>query len=229
MKKRRIKPYLHQLIYKNLVYLISFALIFVFFFLVIKIGLGKILILEIKNKSLTSDINALQTKYNLLNNPLILKENLDEDIAFLNQLIPNVEDYFSIIYALENLSQKTNFNIVAYNINLSSSTKNRLKLLVSGIGDTNSFMNFLEIYNFAGGRLITAEKVSLSPQIPNLIGINLTFYNKKITYNSQTNVKVNENIFEKISSLKKIVSFNFGEVSNEESYDINYQKKTNPF
>jgi len=228
MKKVKIKPYLYQLISKNLVYLISTVLIFIFFLLSIKIGLGKISTLDTKNKSLTTDINALQTKYSLLNNPLILEENLDEDIVFLNQLIPNSEDYFSIIYALENLSQKTNFNIVSYNINLSSSTKNRLKLLVSGIGDINSFMNFLETYNFAGGRLITAEKISLSPQIPNLIGINLTFYNKKISYNSQAQVKVNENIFEKISTLKKKVSFNFTQ-NAEENLDLSYPRKSNPF
>jgi len=228
MKKQRIKPYISQLITRNLVFLISFVVIIFLFFLLIKIGSEKISNLNRKNKDLTTEVNGLQTKYNLLNNPLILKENLDEDITFLNQLIPNAEDYFSIIYSLENLSQQTDFAIVSYNVNLSGSTNNRFKLIVSGTGDITSFMKFLENYNFAGGRLITAEKISLSPEIPNLIGISLTFYNKKIVYNNQTDVKINENIFEKISNLRKKVSFNF-DLSNEENIDTSYPTKTNPF
>ena len=47
-----------------------------------------------------------------MNNSIPQSEKLDEDIKFLNTLIPNTEDYFSIIYALENLSQKSNFIIL---------------------------------------------------------------------------------------------------------------------
>ena len=41
----------------------------------------------------------------------------------LTTLIPETEDYFSIIYALETISQNTGFSIVSYTINLSNTSR----------------------------------------------------------------------------------------------------------
>src|SRR3989338_2701233 len=59
---------------------------------------------------------------------------------FLNQLIPSKENYFSIIAALEKLSQKTNFIITSYSINLNDSSEGKLALDITCQGDTATFL-----------------------------------------------------------------------------------------
>ena len=121
-------------------------------------------------------------KVTLMNSAVPQSEKLDEDVKFLNTLIPDVEDYFSVIYALEQLSKKTNFVITSYSVNVKASTTDKLRINVTGVGDSESLIHFLKDYNFDGGRLITSDKVQLDPNFSGSIIINLTFYNKKTIY-----------------------------------------------
>ena len=225
----RIKPYLLRLIRENLVYLLSSLLLTVLIITVTKVSLDKIIQAETDIGTLNSDISKLQKKITLFQTVIPPSNKLDEDVALLNSLIPNVEDYFSVIYSLETLSEKTGFSIIGYSVNVNKSTANKLRLTVTGVGDSNSFLKFLQNYNFAGGRLITSDKIELNPQLSGSIKLDLTFYNKS-TANNNTDINVTDNkAFQDLESIKQKVSFDFGQSQAAENLDLNYPKKSNPF
>lgn len=230
MNKLKIKPYLLRLIRENILYIITDVLLLVLLITVAKIGLDKILELDNTNNSLTQEVKALQNKYNLLNTIVPSSTDLEEDIKFLDSLIPNSEDYFSIIYTLDSLSQKTNFIITSYTVDVKKSTSNKLSLSVTGIGDTAAFMNFLQNYNFEGGRLITSDRIELNPQISGAIRMDLTFYNKSVSsLNYNQDFPINAKTIEDITALKNKVNFSFKTSSDEAPLDLSYPKKSNPF
>lgn len=98
--------------------------------------------------------------------------------AALGQLIPNQEDFFSIMIALERLSSKTNFLIGSYDILLDQKNSNSMAFDIHGAGDENSFVNLLENYRFVGGRLITVENVTYN-KTNSSIDIRLTLHSGK--------------------------------------------------
>jgi hypothetical protein len=226
---KKIKPYVAKLIQQNLIYLSGAVLLLVLIVVVIKTGVDRIQKVDAGNKILTSEVTELRTKFNLLNTVVPSSEQLDSDILLLNSLIPEAEDYFSIIYALETLSKKTGFIITSYTVNMKSSTKEQLKLSITGVGDTTSFMNFLENYNFAGGRLITSDKIELNPQESSAIRVDLTFYNKKVALNFSGELEINPKTIEEIALLRNKVDFSFKETGPAEEVDYSYPKKNNPF
>lgn len=126
------------------------------------------------------EIEKLQKRKKNLEN--LISSNFTEVKEFnliLNKLIPDTEDFFSVIYALEKISQETNFLISKYVINLSSATSDRFSLSVNGDGDIEAFYNFLDKYNFGSGRLITMNNFDFN-NTGIQYSLNLTFYNKEI-------------------------------------------------
>ncbi|MDO8741741.1 MAG: hypothetical protein Q7J11_01185, partial [Candidatus Roizmanbacteria bacterium] len=134
----------------------------------------------------------------------------------------------SVIYALEKLSQKSNFIITEYTVNVGNSASERLKLEVTGTGDSQSFINFLKDYNFGGGRLITSDKIQLDQNFSGSIKIDLTFYSKSVLIGKDLETP-NNKIFEELETLKSKVNFNFNNNVATDSADLNYPKKSNPF
>lgn len=226
---KKVKPYLAKLIQQNVLYLSGAMLLIVLIGIVAKIGIDRMQMVDTNNQTLSTEIAELRTKFNLLNTVVPSTEQLDDDIRLLNSLIPEAEDYFSIIYALETLSKKTGFIITSYTVNMKSSTKEKLNLTVTGVGDTTSFVNFLENYNYAGGRLITSDKIELNPQESSAIKVNLTFYNKKVPLNFSEGIEINPKTIDEIADLRTKVDFSFKEESVAEQVDYSYPKKTNPF
>jgi len=226
--KLKIKPYLYRLIKENIIYIISVFFLLILTLIILKLSLDRIFESKSKINKLESDIFQLEKKVRLYQNSIPSSEKLDEDIKLLNKLIPNIEDYFSIIYSLEKLSQETGFIIVDYNVNVGKSTANKLILTVNGIGDSNAFLKFLEKYKFEGGRLITSDKIELNPQLSGTIKLNLTFYNKNVSLNDKNITVTDEKIFEKLEEIKQKVNFNFYE-NEEEQIELSYPTKNNPF
>lgn len=231
MNKIKIKPYLYQLIKENILYIaFSFGFLILIIFLV-QSSVAKIFTLNQKYQTTTSEVNKLRKRFDLLNTIVPSTEELEQDIKILNALIPNAEDYFSILYALDKLSQDTGFIIASYDVDMKKSTSDKLKLSVSGIGDTANFINFLNSYNFSGGRLITSDKIELNAKTSGQIKIDLTFYNKKINLNYNQNMTINKKVFEDIIALKSKINFIFDDQSASETanVDTNYPIKNNPF
>jgi len=228
--KNKIFVYYSVLIKENLIYILTnIVLIGVIFFLSIssfkKIDENK------KNiEQLKSEINTLTLKNNNLS--LFRKSNFDIEkaIKILNHLVPNQEDYFSILYALENLSKKTGLQIISYAIDLSNKDPNRLRLTIAANGDTNTFLNFLNEYNFAGKRLITSDNLSLNAEQQSGFKIDLTFYNQKNENGiSPASAIDDKNFFKKINELLAKTEFILKESSEEASIIIDYPRKVNPF
>jgi hypothetical protein len=228
MPKINIKPYLYRLIKQNAVYISALILLFILLFAVIKIGFDRIKVADKKNRIVTREARELQTKFDLLNSVVPASAELDQYIRLLNGLIPEAEDYFSIIQSLELLSQKTGFIVTSYTVSINSKLSDKFKLSITGIGDTSSFLNFLANYNFGGGRLITSDKIELNPEIGTGIKINLTFYNKKVATDLSQDLKIDEETISEIANLIPKVGFSFKE-NGSEVLDFSYPKKTNPF
>ncbi|MGB9707386.1 MAG: hypothetical protein ACPL1D_01395 [Microgenomates group bacterium] len=223
-------PYLRALLKENLPYILSTLVLFIFTLTTFFIYLPKLLDLNNKKQELSQEVKILKNRLSFIDAHL-KDEPLDFYLKILYRLIPLQEDYFSIIYALENLSKKTGFIITGYTINLTDSTPEKLKITVTGTGDKQSFMNFLRDYSFAGGRLITADEISLTEIEMSKIDINLNFYNapKVENVNKEFNLQIVKNQLDKIHYIVDKVKTN---VSTEEmtvSENWEYPKKTNPF
>ena len=227
--KTKIKPFIQRLIRENIFYIFGNVFILILIVVSVRIGLSENLNYNKKINSLKTELSELQNKITLMNTVIPSTESLDEDLNFLNTLIPNVEDYFSIIYSLEKLSQKSNFIITEYSVDVKKSTTQKLKLSVIGVGESQTFINFLKDYNFGGGRLITSDKIQIDPNFFGSIKIDLTFYAKSVLTDKNLGQITDYKFFEELEALKSKVNFSFTENIATDSADLEYPKKTNPF
>lgn len=227
--KTKIKPYFLRLLKENSLYLLSLVLLFFILIFFLTGNLPKIVLNQQKIETLTNEIKELKAKSSLINSLTTNPTELDEEIKFINNLIPGEEDYFSIIYALEQLSLKTGFIITSYTVNMKTSNANKLQLTITGAGDKETFMKFLKDYNFGGGRLITSDKIELTPELSGMTKINLAFYNKDVSKEKTAIIDRTGKFLSELTALKNKVQFSFKESSPEASVDYNYPRKTNPF
>lgn len=97
-----------------------------------------------KLQTLTEENDKLQKDLTIIKlSNQSLKDDIDDFNKVLAMIIPETEDYFSIILALERLSQQTGFVIYKYNINLLSSNRDKIALVIEGEGDAKSFLQFI--------------------------------------------------------------------------------------
>lgn len=231
--KIKIKPFLYSLIRQNFIYIISFIFLLILTIIVLFIGVLKLVKAHSTISKLSLEINQLKKQVEPYTYDDQTKSIIENDLKFLNTLIPNVEDYFSIIYSLERLSDKTGFLIISYNVDLKTSTKDKIKLSVSGVGDSNTFLNFLKNYNFDGGRLITSDKIEYDISKSDITKLNLNFYtsnsNKSLDLNDQSDQIINiDKLLKEIEKIKEKISFDFISQDVEEN-KFDYPKKSNPF
>lgn len=226
----KISPYLIGLVKENILYIVLDIGLCVLVLFFLTFNSTKTFENAQKTNALTNEVQNLQRRASIFKNVSLSEEDLDSTIKTLNELIPNSEDYFSVIYALEKLSQKTNFVVSSYTINLKSSTPEKLKLSIAGVGDRNAFLKFLSEYNFGGGRLITSDKIELTPQISGQINVDVTFYSKKtnLSQNQQAS-KISPTLLNDLQKLKQKIQFDLKTSTNEGELNLNYPRKTNPF
>ena len=227
--KNKIKPFIRRLIKENVFYLIGNVFVLILIIITVRIGLTENSNYDKKIAVLKVELTQLANKVNLMREVIPASRKLDEDLNFLNILIPNVEDYFSIIYSLEKLSQKTNFIITSYIVNVGNSTSEKLNLEVTGSGESQSFIKFLKDYNFGGGRLITSDKIQIDPNLFGLIRIALTFYAKNVSLNKNFEPMSDYKFFQELETLKSKVNFSFDNNTATNSANLDYPKKENPF
>lgn len=224
--KIKINYSIKHLFNDNFLYvLVFFGLIFILIFAVL-FYLQQYQKNNLKTALLLSEITKYNKKKELLNfkNQLIKDEvDLDHINQVLTQLVPTKEDFFTIIIALERLSSQTNFIITSYNIVVDNSSPEKLAIVIEGQGDPNAFLNFLQEYNFAGGRLITIDKIDFNQETFTGSKVNVNFYTGKESTSSgliETNVDMQliQNILEKVQ-----IELKTEEDTNE------YPTKSNPF
>lgn len=227
--KNKIKPFIKRLIKDNIFYIVGNIIIFILIIITIKNGISEIDNYEVKIASLKLENVESAKKVTVINSTIPKSDKLNEDVKLLNNLIPDTEDYFTIVYALEKLSQNSNFMIVDYTVNVKASTPEELKIKVTGVGDNQSLIKFLKDINFLGGRLITSNKVQLDPNFTGSIVIDLTFYNKKVKTTNKLEVSADSRTYKELEAIKAKVNFNFDDNVASESPNLEYPKKNNPF
>ncbi|OGK62457.1 hypothetical protein A2334_05470 [Candidatus Roizmanbacteria bacterium RIFOXYB2_FULL_38_10] len=186
-------------------------------------------------KELSNQQAILKEEVNLLKNrsdTLKFNKSLTEDQIIiynkiLTSLIPESEDYFSVIYALETISQKTGFSITSYTINLSKSSREKMSIIIEGRGSLSAFLIFLRNYEYTGGRLITSEKIEFSGVNFTNTKVSLNFYSKKFTFNESVIPQLSKKDIEKLEQIKQKVQITLKE--DESDTPQEYETKDNPF
>ncbi|OGK18340.1 hypothetical protein A3G67_03545 [Candidatus Roizmanbacteria bacterium RIFCSPLOWO2_12_FULL_40_12] len=227
-KTKKINPYLKHLLRENAGYIAVLVALFISTIVFFSFLNSKLSENQTQISTLENDIKELQDKQSLLAAATGQDAgSLDNDVKIMQNLIPDFEDYFSILYALDTLSQKTGFLVNSYTINLGSSSTDKLSVVVSGVGNPDSFLKFLNEYNFGGGRLITSEKIELETKESDAFKLNLTFYSKKVSATNEKSLNY-RTALQEFQKLKSKVSFSLRDsevVATSESYPI----KSNPF
>ncbi len=228
--KPRIRPYLQFLLKQNGVYFGLLGGLLLLAFIIIPFFISQISTTSTKLQDLKTEVDNLENKRKILQ--AVINENgneIDQDLALVTGLIPDAEDYFSMIYSLEKLSADTGFSINSYTVNLTRSNENKLSLTVTGVGDSTAFLNLLKTYNYGGGRLITAEKIGIDPLEQNGVSLDLNFYNRQATLDSTEKLDFQASINE-LSELRAKVNFSLVPASSSaELQGTDYPTKTTPF
>lgn len=226
----KINYYLLAIIKENLIYLTSLFVIILLFIFLGFITYNKFNQLTEKNITISTEINNLKEKKELIDyQKEIKKEGIDikEINKILSTLIPEKEDFFSVINALNEISSKTNFIITNYSINPDKTGLTKLSLVVEGRGDEESFFNFLQNYQYIGGRLITIDLINY--QSKGYINVKFTvyFYSGKLNIVSSSSQKLTNKEKNLLKIIKEKTAKFFS--SNEERKDLSYPTKANPF
>lgn len=198
-----VQSYLRYLLTRHIAYF--FVCIFMVMGIVALVVYG-VQFIQSQDKKLQqvrSDIKTLQERKRALDLVAsVPTQQLASDLVLISALIPEGEDYFTIMAALEELSVQTGFLIESYTINLDKSTSTKLSINVQGVGSSEAFLKFLDTYQVGGGRLITAEKIQLDSLNTTGITLALNFYNQKTPEGTATFGK--KNVESSLSLLNKI-------------------------
>lgn len=186
---------------------------------------------QLKEVELTDgEVKMLKNRYDTLKYNKSLTENqIKEYNKLLASLVPETEDFFSIIYALDEISNASHFVITDYTIEVGKSTSERLTLTVLGSGNTDQFISFLQEYQFAGGRLATINKIQFGGPSIGSTKVALNFYNKRFAFNESVQVpQLSKEELAKLELIKSKVKFQFSS-SGYQSVSTTYDLKDNPF
>ncbi len=177
---------------------------------------------------LEAEVAMLKNRYDTLKfNKSLTEAQIKDYNKLLATLIPETEDYFSIIYALDEISRKSGFIITDYSIDVTASSKEKLTLSVEGKGDANSFLEFLNVYQFSGGRLATSDKIQYGGTGTTATRINLNFYSKRFAFNETVQVpQLSQEELDKLADIKaKVETYSGGNTF----VDTEYTVKKDPF
>lgn len=108
-------------------------------------------------------------------------EDVETYNSMLLQLIPEIEDYFSIIASLERLSIYTGIDISRYSISLADANSDKFALSILGTVPPELFQTFLDNYQYGTGRLVTIESISYTTSEQNNVRLTLNLYSRKVT------------------------------------------------
>jgi hypothetical protein len=180
---------------------------------------------------MTGEVQMLKNRFDTLKyNKSLTEDQIKDYNKLLASLVPETEDFFSIIYALEQISLASKFVISDYTIEVGKLTsREKMTLTVVGKGDPESFLSFLQQYQFAGGRLATSDKIQYGGPTTGGTRVTLTFYSKRFTFNESVQVpQLSKEEIAKLEAIRQKVKFQFSS-SGYQTIDTEYPQKDNPF
>jgi len=210
----------------NWIVLIS---LFVFFIMLILVNysFGALSLARIEEDNLLKETQQLKSRVDIVKaNAELKSDQIRIYNKMLTMLIPDSEDFFSIIYALEKIGVETGFVISNYTVKVISTTRNKISLVVAGKGDADRFIKFLQNYNFIGGRLATSETIQFSGTNVDT-QVNLNFYNQKYIPNDGQLPQLSVKDMERLALIKEKVNIDF--TAEKETIDTEYEITDNPF
>lgn len=229
--KTKIKPFTKFIINQNIPYI---AIAFVLFVLTLLLPSFIFNRINTQKETLAKEEEQLSVLQNRKKIIEAVSEqgvvDLKSDVATLQSLVPDAENYFSLIDAIERLSVETGLLITTYSIPFRAESPEKLTITVGATGDQETFINFLKNYNFASGRLITIDKVEIGPNTANSFNLNLTFYHKRAGETKAQDANL-QNVVNKLNALKSKIKvvFKNQELPSSGKIEIDYPTKSNPF
>ncbi len=218
-KSNLIDRYTMSLIKENLIYLVLLIINIIFLLVVNIVFKENILTKKQQIEDFESEIKTYRAIKSQIDSLDISTQKIDEYYQLVNLFLPEQQNIFSIIAALERLSEQTGFRIISYNIVPPNENSEEFVIKISGESSPQQFLEFLRKYTFDSGRLITAKQIEYLAENTNP-AIELTFYSKKqdskidpiqITLPSQEDIEYIENIASKIR-------FVFEDISEEDYF-----------
>lgn len=225
MNKLKVKQ-LQFFVKDNWIILVT---LFVFFMMILLVNysFSALSLARIEEANLKEETKILKNRVDIIKTNSQLKA---DQIRIYNQvlstLIPDNEDTFTIIYALEKIGAETGFVISNYTVNVSATTQNKISLVVGGKGNINTFMEFLKNYNYIGGRLATSETIQFSGTNVDT-QVNLNFYNKKYVVDQEIVPQLSSQDLDMLQKIKEKIKINF--VTPESEVNSDYEITNNPF
>ncbi len=188
--KKIINKYTIRLIKENIIYLMSGIVFILLLAFVLPGQITDYQALRKTNQKLVGEISQLERKKAIIAS--FDSDEIDGLVKTLNTLLPQSEDYFSIFYALDAISQQTNFLINGLTISFDSGSPEELTVDVETLGTSETFVAFLEDYIYKSGRLITMDSIEYDPTLPST-SLSLHFYSKKIEVSEVKNTPTIDN------------------------------------
>jgi len=203
--------------------------IFVFSIMLILVNysFGALTLARIEEDNLLREMQQLKNRVDIVKaNAELKNDQIRIYTKMLAAMIPESEDFFTIIYALEKISIETGFIISNYTVKVSSTTRNKISLVIAGKGDVDTFMKFLQNYNYIGGRLATSETIQFSGTDVDT-QVNLNFYNKEYVPGKDIVPQLSPKDLEKLAAIQDKVQIDFTE--EQEVLGTDYDITDNPF
>ncbi len=182
---------------------------------------------DAKTRTLQSEIADLTTRRDFINYQQTIRQqgiDIDAGNRLLSQLIPDQEDFFSLIYALDTISSQSQFIITGYALT-PSSVASPLSITITGTGDSNSFTKFLSNYNFGGGRLITIDSIKYLTSYAGETSLRINLYSGKSATTPHYAYRFTDADKQLITRIMSKISV---EIKNSTA-SAAYQTKQNPF
>jgi len=186
----------------------------------------------LKLAQMQSDINQLKSRASALQqSQAVSVSELEGASQVLSQLVPDSEDSFSIIYALEKIASASGFIIDSYSLSPKLKGMGKVTVDIRGSGDINAFMKFLEVYKFAGSRFVTSDKMDYSGSKAVAKTITLNFYSDKAVVDETNSPQLTEKDIAFFNEIKSKVNIVLKEEATQtlSTDSLNYQTVENPF
>lgn len=207
--------------------------VFIIILFITIFSMSNLQITKDKNNQLKQEVATLQNrKDNILVNVKVLNENGDFENynQILGMLIPENEDYFSIIYTIQQISQASGLLIDSYVVSIGNSQSQKTSISITYVDDQNSFMKFLDLYQYSGGRLITIPKINWKSDSSGKTKILLNFYTKKYIPANEQIFKISKVDQKKVQNILSKVNINvLNTEATSEAEIVDYETKDNPF
>lgn len=224
--KIKIDNFTKSLLREKVLYFVSFAVFLLILIFFIPSQIADYENLSHKIDDVKIEISKLEKKDAVIRSYSV--DEVNKLIEVLNRLVPQSEDYFSIFQTLDKLSADTGFKIVSYSIGLSEGNSGKISLSIGSEGTPDSLLNFLERYQYEGGRLITMDSIKFQPNT-SLSRLAVNLYSKDIKVRgSQTIPKIDQKIIDEVRKISDKIG-NVGTLNNDLKVSTDYATKPNPF